>query len=153
MRIYLATILLILSFSFQTKKETDEIPNDLKKSSILILIRNFNQWKHTINRIPIGYDEYAQHKMFEDYEQTIIKVENLFMNKGIKYSKKLYSDTINTLSVDYILDYKINCTGGEREKDWWMCMGGFYFFRNSDRKIFEPFGTDKRVLKILKRIK
>lgn len=151
MKINICLIILILLSAFQFKKEDDKIPSDLNSSSIVIIIRNFNDWQHTIKGSPKGYDEYARNKMYGDYKAAITKMGNLFTQYNIKVKKQPYTDTISPILSDYVVDYKIECTGGEEEKDWWMCLGGFYFKQVSTGKEFEPFGTTNRIIKSLKR--
>ncbi len=136
------------------KSTEGKIPSNLKKYETVIIVRNFEDWRKTIIGSPKGYDDYAQKKMFKDYTEAIENLELLFKERGIKYSKKIFIENFKIDSGDYVFDYKLNCTGGVKESDWWMCSGGFFFKDLKSGKEYELIGTDKGIIKqIRKKIK
>lgn len=151
MKKYHLIFILFLLTGFISKSPNPYVPSDLKTSEIIIVKRKFSDWIKTIDVIPNGYDSYAQNGMYKRYESTILDIEELFKEKQVKYSIIELSENISFNSGDYKLDYKLNCSGGERTNDWWQCLGGFYFVDLKNGNEFTMMGPDTRAYKDIKK--
>jgi hypothetical protein len=149
MRFQYILIIFVLLSSFTTYRINTEVPEDLKNATIIIINRNFKDWSKTVENFPKGFDDYAQKHMYSEYQTAINELEKLFLKQNIKFEKVHFSENVQTNSVDYILDYEIICTGGNLDADWWSCVNGFYF--QSKNLKFKYLGTDKRILKPIKK--
>jgi hypothetical protein len=142
-------IIVVLLLSFKNGKFNNKVPENLRISTTIIIKRDFESWTKQIDSIPKGYDNYAQKHTYSEYQNTITEVIALFNKHNIKFQLASSSEQYDVNDFNYILDYKITCTGGNLENDWWSCSNGFYF-SSSERK-FDYLGMSNRIIKAIKK--
>lgn len=136
---------------FTLKSPNPYVPDNVATSKIIIIKRDFSEWKSTIDKIPGGYDLQAQMNMFNEYKSTIIDIEKLFQENKVKYFIVNFSENMTIDYGEYKLDYKLNCDGGERIYDGWQCFGGFYFVDLKNGKAYSMMAPDKRAYRNIKK--
>ncbi len=99
----------------------------LKSSGAILLRLNFEDWKSEIDTIPGGFDDYAQRHVYEGYSKTILEFEAFLKEEKIAVTVAGHRGSIPAGSHAYLLDYKLACDGGARDRDWWMVYNGFFF--------------------------
>lgn len=151
MKIFFYALIIIITLGLTFKSENKYVPKDLSISKVLIVKRNFEDWQSTIKQEAKGFDNYAQNKMFQDYLETINGIEELFKERKVRYSIIAIRNNHDTDSCKYILDYNLNCNGGENYNSWWICLGGFYFTEIESSRSFEMIAPDLRAVKEIKK--
>lgn len=149
--INLILIILLISSSL-TFKNDNSIPDDLVTSKIVLVDRDFDNWKKTISGNPKGFDDYAQKIVFKNYQNQIIEIENTLSKYNINYQKITTKTESKINQFEYLLDYKSDCNGGPNDNDWWHLSGGFYFTNLKTKHEYDIFTNfSKQIKKGLKK--